>query len=234
MSHVAPPFELFAAAALALVLALPPERALAKGVVSEQQQLVNEARATFQHFRDDSSLASFRELEKRALGFLIVPRAVRASFFLGGSGGRAVLVARSDAGKWSGPSFYTVGTASAGLQVGVDVSEIVVLVMTKRGMDSLLSSSARTGIDASVALGPLGVGTGTAPRPDTDFIYYSRSKGLYAGISLASAMIRLDDDWNQAYYGQVVTSVDIVVRGSLANPGARRLLETVENGVRGS
>jgi lipid-binding SYLF domain-containing protein len=215
----------------ALVLA---PAASAGGSVSEEQRLVNDARYTFRHFRDDANLASFREQERAALGFLIVPRAVRASFFLGGSGGRAVLVAKDDAGRWSGPSFYTVGTVSAGLQAGVDVSEVVVFVMTRRAMDSLLSSSVRLGVDASVAAGPVGVGTGRAAGADADFIYYTRSAGLFAGVSIASAILRIDDDWNRAYYQQSVTPSDIVVRGSCRNPLARPLLETVEESVRRS
>ena len=221
-----------AASLLALAAhALPPA---ASANVSEEQQLVNDARSTFRHFRDDPDLASFREHEKAALGFLIVPRAVRASFLLGGSGGRAVLVAKDDAGQWSGPSFYTVGTVSAGLQAGVDVSEIVVFVMTRRAMDSLLSSSTRLGLDASVAAGPVGAGTGRAARTDTDFVYYSRSAGLFAGISLASAILHVDDDWNRAYYRKSVSPADIVVRGSYRNPSATPLLATVEASVRGS
>jgi lipid-binding SYLF domain-containing protein len=225
-----------AAAISVLALAAPalPGTASAKDPASEEQQLVNDARSTFRHFRDDPKLASFREQEKAALGFLIVPKAVRASFFLGGSGGRAVLVAKDDAGRWSGPSFYTVGTVSAGLQAGVDVSEMVVFVMTRRAMDSLLSSSVRLGVDASVAAGPVGVGTGRAARTDADFIYYTRSAGLFAGVSLASAMLRIDDASNRAYYRQSVTPSDILVRGSYRNPLARPLLETVEESVRRS
>ncbi len=225
-------------AALALVLAVavgpPVAQAAPKAAVSEQQELVDESRVAFGHFRDDPSLTWFREHERQALGFLIVSKAVRVGFVFGGSGGRAVLVAKGDAGEWNGPSFYTVGTASVGFQAGVDVSEIVVLVMTKKGMDSLLSTTVKAGVDASFAAGPVGVGTGTAPKPDADFVYYSRSKGLYGGVSLQGAVIKPTDDWNKEYYGQIVSPIDIIVRGSFRNPGAKRLLETIENANRRS
>ncbi len=87
-------------------------------------------------------------------------------------------------------------------------------------------------MDASFAAGPVGVGAGRPPRPDTDFIYYSRSKGFYGGLSLEGAMIRPDDHWNFAYYRSPVSPRDILVRGSIRNPASRRLLETVDNSMR--
>jgi SH3 domain-containing YSC84-like protein 1 len=224
----------FAAAALVLALAVGPSAAQAapRAAVSEQQELVNEARATFLHFRSDPNLTGFREHEQEARGFLIVPMAVRAGLVFGGSGGRGVVVARNRDGSWNGPSFYRVGAASFGLQAGVDVSEIVVLVMTQRGMNSLLSASVRGGVDASVAAGPVGIGAGRAPRPTADFIYYSRSKGLYGGATLEGAMIRPADGWNRAYYGRTVSPREILVSGSCRNPGSKPLLETMEYSLR--
>ena len=147
-------------------------------------------------------------------------------------GGRGVLVSRGRTGEWNGPSFYTIGTASFGLQAGVDVSDIVVLVMTQRGMNALLTPSVRLGMDASVAAGPVGAGVGRPPRPDTDFIYFSRAKGFYGGVSLQGARIRPDDRWNAAYYGRPVSARDILVRGSVRHPGSRGLLETVDVSAR--
>lgn len=221
----------FAAAALALAIA-GPAAAQTIRVVTEQQELVNAARATFIRFRDDRDIEGFREHEREARGFLIVPNAVRVGLVFGGSGGRGVLVARGPNGDWNGPSFYTVGTASFGLQAGVDVSNIVVLVMTRRGMNALLTPSMRLGMDASAAAGPVGVGAGRPARPDTDFIYYSRSRGFYGGLSLEGAMIRPDGEWNVAYYRSPVSPRDILVRGSMRTPGSRRLLETLDNSLR--
>jgi SH3 domain-containing YSC84-like protein 1 len=226
----------FAALAVALAVAGPAAAQTvtirAARLASEQQELVNAARATFVRFRDDPDLEGFREHEREARGFLIVPKAVRVGLVFGGSGGRGLLVARGRTGEWNGPSFYTVGTASFGLQAGVDVSNVVVLVMTQRGMNALLSPSLRLGMDASAAAGPVGVGAGRPPRPDTDFVYYSRSKGFYGGLSLEGAMIRPDDNWNRAYYGRPVSPRDILVRGSLKRPGSQRLLETLDNSLR--
>jgi lipid-binding SYLF domain-containing protein len=223
--------NLKALAALALVVAIvgPSAALAAPRAASKQQELVNAARVTFSSFGD---LTGFREHEREARGYLIVPRAWRVSLIFGGSGGRGVLVSRGRTGEWNGPSFYTVGTASFGLQAGVDVSDIVVLVMTQRGMNALLSPTFKLGMDASAAAGPVGVGVGRPPRPDTDFIYYSRAKGFYGGVSLQGARIRPDDHWNAAYYGRPVTPRDILVRGSVRNPGSRGLLETVDVSAR--
>jgi SH3 domain-containing YSC84-like protein 1 len=223
--------NLKALAALALVVAIagPPAALASPRAVSEQQELVNSARVTFSSFGD---LSGFREHEREARGYLIVPGAWRIGLIFGGSGGRGVLVSRGQTGEWNGPSFYTVGTASFGLQAGVDVSDVVVLVMTQRGMNALLSPSVRLGMDASAAAGPVGVGVGRPVRPDTDFIYYSRAKGFYGGVSLQGARIRPDDHWNMAYYGRPVTARDILVRGSVRNPGSRGLLETVDVSAR--
>ncbi|HKF41596.1 MAG TPA: lipid-binding SYLF domain-containing protein, partial [Thermoanaerobaculia bacterium] len=141
------------------------------------------------------------------------------------------VLARSG-GSWNGPSFYTLGTASFGVQLGVDVSEIVVLVMTQRGLDALLSPSVRTGMDASISAGPVGIGAGRPARPDTDFVYYSRCKGFYGGVSLAGARIRPDPEANAAYYGRLASARDILVRGSFHTARANRLIETAEGSVR--
>ena len=227
--------KLSSIAVFALVLAVAALPATARAATSpsrsEQQALVNQARATFMRFREDPNLTGFREHERDARAFLIVPTAVRAGLIFGGSGGRAVVVARSGRA-WNGPSFYTVGTASVGLQAGVDVSEIVVVVMTQRGLDTLLSGSVKPGVDASIAAGPIGVGAGTAPKPNTDFVYYCRSKGLYAGVSFEGAVIKPNREWNRAYYGAPASPKDILVGGSFHNTGSRRLLETVENSLR--
>jgi lipid-binding SYLF domain-containing protein len=194
--------------------------------LSEEQALVNNARAAFVHFRDDLDMTGFLEHEREARAVLIIPRAVRAGLIMGGSGGPGVITAKR-AGSWSDPSFCTLGTASFGLQIGADVSEIVVFVMTPRGLNALLSPSTKAGMDACIAAGPVGIGAGRAPKPDTDFVYYTRSRGFYGGLTLEGAVIRPDAAANQAYYGRFASPREILVQGSLRNPGSRRLIETL-------
>lgn len=215
------------AVAVAVALTAAPAKAAARQTISEQQELVNRARATFTSFREDPGLTGFREHERDALAFLIIPKAVRVGLIFGGSGGPGVVVARNGR-SWNGPSFYSIGTASFGLQAGVDVSEIIVAVMTPRGLNALLSGSTRLGMDASVAAGPAGIGAGRAPRPTADFVYYTRAKGLYGGATLEGAMIRPNTEWNDAYYRGPASPREILIAGSLRNTGSRRLLATVE------
>ena len=112
---------------------------------------------------------------------LIAPQIVKAGFIFGGSGGRAVLVAR-DGRTWAGPAFYDLATASVGFQAGVEVSEVVIVVMTDKGLNSLLASSFKIGGDASIAAGP--VGAGAKSTVTADLISFSRAKGVYGGLNL--------------------------------------------------
>jgi lipid-binding SYLF domain-containing protein len=215
-------------AVIALALAAGPAfaRTASRGAPSEEQALVNDARATFARFRDDPDLTTFLENEREARAVLIIPKAVRAGLILGGSGGPGVVLARRGT-SWSGPSFYRLGTASLGLQIGVDVSEIVVFVRTQRGLDVLLSPSMKMGLDASIAAGPVGAGAGRAAHPTADFVYYSRSKGFYGGVSLEGAAIRPDEEANRAYYGRLASPREVLVEGTFRNVGSKALVASL-------
>ena len=189
---------------------------------SEQQQLVNASESTFSNFMRDPDMTWMQRHIAQAKGVLIAPQVVKAGWILGGSGGRAVLFARNDAtGQWTGPAFYNVGAASVGFQAGIEVSETMTLVMTDKGMNSLLASSVRLGGDASVAAGPVGAGANSDIM--TDFVAFSRSKGVYGGLSLEGSVIDVADNWNRSYYGTGVLPPDILVRAAVHNPQADRL-----------
>ena len=133
-----------------------------------------------------------------------------------------MLFARNDqTGRWTGPAFYNVGAASVGFQAGIAVSETVTLVMTEKGMNSLLATSVKLGGDASVAAGPVGAGANSDVT--TDFVAFSRSKGVYGGLNLEGSVIDVADNWNRAYYGMAVLPPDILVRGTAHNAQADRL-----------
>ncbi len=154
---------------------------------------------------------------------LIAPQIAKAGFIFGGSGGRAVLLARDQAtGKWAGPAFYTMATASVGFQAGVSVSENVTLVMTEKALNSLMSSSVKAGGDASVAAGP--VGAGAKSDIVADLVTFSRAKGVYGGLNLDGTVIALSNDWNKAYFGKEVLPPDILIRMSVHNKQADPLL----------
>jgi len=189
---------------------------------SEQQELVNSAEATFSNFVRDPDMTWFQRHVGSAKAVLIAPQIVKAGWIFGGSGGRAILFARNDkTGRWEGPAFYNLATASVGFQAGVAVSESVTLVMTEKGLNSLLATSVKVGGDASIAAGPIGAGANADVT--TDFVAFSRSKGVYGGLNLDGTVIHVADNWNRAYYGRDIQPPDILVRANAHNPQADRL-----------
>ena len=160
---------------------------------SEAEQLVQNAEATFDNFQRDPQMSWIRDHLRDAKAVMIAPEVRRAGFVVGGSGGRGVLQARDPAtGNWSGPPFYTLATASVGFQAGIDRSETVMLVMTDKGLNSLLSAQLKLGGDVSIAAGP--VGTGAQRSITTDVVAFSRSKGIYGGINLDGTAVTVNHE----------------------------------------
>jgi lipid-binding SYLF domain-containing protein len=216
-------------AAMAVAAAVVAPLAYAQ---SDQQKLVAAAETTFSNFVRDPDMTWFQQNVGRAKAVLIAPEIVKAGFIFGGSGGRAVLVAKdAKSGKWVGPAFYTMATASVGFQAGVAVSETITLVMTDKGMNSLLSTSFKMGGDASVAAGP--VGAGAKSDVVADLIAFSRSKGVYGGLNLDGTVVNTSDDWNSGYYGKKVLPPDILVRMNVHAAGADKLLADVAKAAGG-
>jgi SH3 domain-containing YSC84-like protein 1 len=199
---------------------------------TEQEALVNAAETTFSNFIHDPDMTWLQRHIGRAKAVLIAPSVVKAGWILGGSGGRAVLYARNDqTGRWSGPAFYNVGAASVGFQAGVAVSETVTLVMTGKGMNSLLATSVKLGGDASVAAGPIGAGANSDLT--ADFVAFSRAKGVYGGLNLEGSVIDVADNWNRAYYGMAVLPTDILLRATAHNVQGDRLAGVVSRAASG-
>jgi lipid-binding SYLF domain-containing protein len=129
-------------------------------------------------------------------------------------------------GTWSEPVFFETSAASFGLQAGAQSQEAIMLIMTPKGVESLLTSTVKLGADGSVAMGPKGMGTegATAPNMNTDFVTFSRAKGLFAGVSFDGAMIRTRDELNAAYYGENIRPADIIIaHKAKPNPHSKEL-----------
>lgn len=187
--------------------------------VSETE--LQRSQATLEAFRSDREMAGFRERLKDAKGVVIAPRVGRGGFIFGGSGGEAVALVREPSGEWSNPAFYKIASASVGAQIGGDVSEIVMLLMTDRAVNALLNPKFDLGADASVAAGPVGMG---AQRDVTaDVLSYTKARGAYAGVSVRGAYIQPDEAANQAFYGKSVTPTDILVRRNVSSPESASL-----------
>jgi lipid-binding SYLF domain-containing protein len=192
----------------------------------DQRSLVTAATVTFANFKNDPGMGWLQRNLGRAKAVLIAPELTKAGFIVGGSGGRAVLVARDPkTGKWVGPAFYTLATASVGFQAGIEVSEMVTLVMTERGFNSLLSDTFKMGGDASVAAGPVGAGANSDLV--ADLVSFSHTTGVYGGVNLTGTVVSISDHWNDIYYGKPVQAVDILVRPSVHNKQANELLNLV-------
>jgi lipid-binding SYLF domain-containing protein len=211
-------------AAAAMVFAGSPAAASSKDA-AKAQEVVDSAIATVGNFKADPDMSWFRDNVKNARGILVVPSLVKAGFVLGGSGGTGVLMGRDEtSGRWSYPAFFTMGSATFGFAAGVEKSEVILMIMTNKGMDSMLSTSFKLGGDVSVAVGPVGAG---AKAQTADVIAFSRAKGVYGGVNLEGAVISTRDSLNSAYYGKPVRTVDIVVKRSVHNKNAEPLLAEV-------
>jgi lipid-binding SYLF domain-containing protein len=203
---------------------------------SEEDFLVDKVRFTLENFLSDPDMQWFRDHMKDARGMLIVPQFIKGAFFVGGSGGSGLLVVRDEkTNEWSYPAFFTLGGASGGLQFGGHASEVVLLVMTQKGIDSLMSTTLKLGADASVAVGPIGRGVegATAPNLSADLLSFSKAKGLFAGISLEGAVVAARDALNTSYYKAPTKTIDILVRRSVSNPQADPLLAVVKKATKG-
>jgi len=196
---------------------------------SESRQLVEKARMSFDNFQSAKEMDGFRDLLKKAKGVFIAPQVLKGAFIVGASGGSGVLLARdAKTRSWHGPAFYTIGEASFGLQAGGTASEVVLLAMTDRGVTAFLSNSLKLGADAGVAVGPVGAGAAAATANlSADIISFSRSKGLYGGVSVDGAVVATRDSLNEAYYGKQANSTDILVHHAVKNPQAAGLIESV-------
>ncbi len=201
--------------------------ACASATQSEKQALVERAQASAERFSADPNMSWFRENLKDAEGVLIIPTVVKVGFGIGASGGSGVMLVRNEDQKWSYPAFYTMGSVTFGFQIGGEISEIALVIMTKAARDSMLSNDFRLGGDISLSVGPVGAG---AKGQIVDVLAYSRTKaGLYAGLNLEGALFMTREAWNRAYYGEDVRAIDILVSGIAGNPGADPLRQVIFN-----
>lgn len=134
---------------------------------------------------------------------VVVPHLIKGGFIFGGKHGRGVASCRTSDG-WSAPAFVSVGGGSWGLQIGVEGVDLVMLVMNDQGLQHLLSSKFALTGEGSVAAGPVGrhASAGTDWKMNTEMLTYSRSKGVFAGLTLEGAVIEQDDDSTRAIYGK--------------------------------
>ena len=196
---------------------------------SAAEELVEESRFSIERMLADPDLPKLREWIGKARGVLIIPELVKGGFILGAEGGSGVLMVRGADGTWSSPAFYTLAAGSFGFQAGGQVSEVVFTLMTEGAVEALLSDEIKLGVDASVAVGPLGMGieVSTTTNLDADIYAVSKSVGLFGGGSLEGAKLISRGAWNAEYYGAAATPRAVVIERSFFNPQAEKLRNAV-------
>jgi len=171
-----------------------------------------------------------REAMAKAYGVAVFPGVVKGAFLIGGTSGDGVVTVRRQDGTWSPPAIFRMGGGSLGLQIGAEITDVVLLIMTPKGLQGLLSSEFTLGADMSAAAGPTGKRSelSTDLKFTTDLVTYSRTKGLFAGLSLSGASVRAADDWNHSLYGRGYTVQEILLGNQLPVPQvAQGFIQTV-------
>jgi lipid-binding SYLF domain-containing protein len=173
-----------------------------------------------------------QEVIEKADCVIVFPSVLKAAFVLGASYGRGAMVCRTGEhfrGPWGSPAMFALEGGSVGFQIGGEATDLVLLVMNERGARSILESKVKLGGDASVAAGPVGrdAAANTDAYMRAEVLSYSRSRGLFAGISLEGSTLRPDDDATADVYGRKLTAKEIVLGGKIGIPTSGRHLVAV-------
>lgn len=167
------------------------------------------------------------DLLDKAVCVGIIPSELKFAFGFGGTYGRGVLVCRRGGnGVWGAPSMFTVGGGSFGFQIGGKATDVVFIVMNADGARKLVQDSVKLGAEASAAAGPVGRSAqgATDAQLHAEILSYSRSQGLFAGVSLDGAVVKQDKDDNRKLYGREVSAKELLIDGTMRTPqGARNL-----------
>jgi SH3 domain-containing YSC84-like protein 1 len=170
-----------------------------------------------------------QNLLDKAACVIVMPSVIKAAFGIGGSYGRGAMTCRSGdnfQGPWGAPTMMRLEGGSFGFQLGAQATDFVLLVMNPRGASAILNSKVKLGADASAAAGP----KGRDAEADTDVtlraevLTYSRSRGLFAGISLEGSTLRPDNDANAQIYGKMLSAQDIALHGAVPIPSSAKVL----------
>jgi len=186
-------------------------RSVLAAPTSDQTDLVRRAGVVLDEARRDPQFGTSKDLFRTARAVMVVPSLVKGGFFVGGEGGNGVLMARHGA-KWSNPAFYTLASASFGLQIGLEVAEVVLFVMSDRALNAWMRDEVKLGGQAGLTV--LVVGTNASAAATThanvDVIAWAKAKGAYAGLTLEGSLIKPRNEWNTAYYGRPLTPVQVL------------------------
>jgi lipid-binding SYLF domain-containing protein len=175
-----------------------------------------------------------QDLLDKARCVVVMPSVVKAAFVVGGSYGRGVMVCRTGEhfrGPWGAPAMYALEAGSVGFQIGGEATDFVILLMNDRAASSLLKSKVKLGADAAIAAGPKGrdAQANTDAYLRAEMLSYSRSRGVFAGVSLEGSTLRPDGDANRKLYGRDTTASEIITESKFQAPeSAHKLISRLQ------
>jgi len=203
----------------------------------DEVKRLNEAATVLTELRNAPDKGIPEDTWAKAQCVLVIPSMKKAAFVVGGEYGSGVMSCRKN-NDWSSPVFMQLAKGSWGLQIGAESTDLVLLVMNRRGLDKLLDDKVSLGADASVAAGPVGRNgaAATDAKLSAEMISYSRSKGVFAGIDLSGGVLRPDKEALERGYGPNVTARDVVVgtRKVAALADATPFLSSLRREARGT
>jgi SH3 domain-containing YSC84-like protein 1 len=180
-------------------------------VASEQTELLDRAARTIEHMKTDPAFERARTMMDDAKAVLVIPSLVKGGFIFGAEGGNGVLMSKTG-NRWSEPAFYTLASASFGLQAGLEQAEVVMLIMSDKALEAVTRSEFKIGAGAGLTMVNLSAGAEAATPGNLagDIIVWTSGRGLYGGLTLNGSVVKARDDWNTAFYGRMVDVGDIL------------------------
>ena len=195
-------------------LALSSSVAFAQPADSTESARLKQAVTIFNEIMSAEDKSIPRMILGKAEAIAIFPSTIKGGFVVGGMRGRGVISARTASG-WSAPAFMTLTGGSIGLQIGGQAADLILVIMQRRGVESLVRNQFKLGADASVAAGPVGrdAQASTDLQLRAEILSYSRARGLFAGVTVNGSTLRADRDANERFYGKRLDTGQIVLMG---------------------
>ena len=203
----------FATAAIISTVAISPFTVRPLSAEEKDLDRLTEAAAVFSEIMEAPDKGIPTDLLRDAHAIAVIPDMVKAGLVFGGRRGEGLISVKGADGTWSNPSFVTLTGGSVGFQAGISSTDVILVFRTQRGVDSIVNGKFTLGADASAAAGPVGrtATAATDSQMKAEIYSYSRSRGLFAGVSLAGSTIRADRDANERIYGVGYSTRNIVM-----------------------
>jgi lipid-binding SYLF domain-containing protein len=195
------------------------------------QDRLNESASVFSEIMGTPDKGIPQDLLSKAECVIVIPNLKKAAFVVGGQYGRGFAECRKANGAgWGSPAAVKLEGGSVGFQIGGSETDLIMLVMNRRGMDKLAKDKVTLGADASIAAGPVGrtAAANTDLKMDAEILAWSRSKGLFAGISLNGASLREDKETNNELYGHSMTNREVLASTAAPPPAAQPLISALD------